>query len=82
VEVSGTEYLFNFQERRSTKLIQLTGRSNNKVWRKRFFFAQGDWEFSMTEIIKDPDVPRETRLPSIVGREEPTLNQDEENRID
>jgi hypothetical protein len=36
----------------------------------------------MTEIIKDPDVPRETRLPSVAGREEPVLNPDEENRID
>jgi hypothetical protein len=81
-EVSGAEYLFNFQERRPTKFIRLTGRSNNKAWRKRFFFAQGDWEFSMTEIIKDPDVPRETRLPSVAGREEPALNPDEENRID
>jgi hypothetical protein len=81
VEVSGAEYLFNFQERQSTKFIRLTDRSNNKAWRKRFFFAQGDWEFSMTEIIKDPDVPRETRLPSVVGREEPALNQDEESRI-
>jgi hypothetical protein len=81
-EVPGAEYLFNFQERRPTKFIRLTGRSNNKAWRKRFFFAQGDWEFSMTEIIKDPDVPREARLPSVAGREEPALNPDEENRID
>jgi hypothetical protein len=80
-EVPDAEYLFNFQERRPTKFIRLTGRSNNKAWRKRFFFAQGDWEFSMTEIIKDPDVPRETRLPSVVGREEPVLTSDEENRI-
>jgi hypothetical protein len=36
----------------------------------------------MTEIIKDPDVPRETRLPSVAGREEPVLNPDEKNRID
>jgi hypothetical protein len=82
VEVSGAEYIFNFQDRQSTKFIRLTGRSNNKVWRKRFFFAQGDWEFSLTEIIKDPDVPRETRLPSVAGRDEPILNQDEEDRID
>jgi hypothetical protein len=82
MEVSGTEYLFNFQERRSVKFIRLSGRSNSKAWRKRFFFAQGDWEFSMTKIIKDLDVPRETRLPSVAGREEPVLNPDEENRID
>jgi hypothetical protein len=80
-EVPGAEYLFNFQERLPTKFIQLTGRPNSKAWRKRFFFAQGDWEFSMTEIIKDPDVPREARLPSVVRREEPALNSDEENRI-
>jgi hypothetical protein len=78
-EVSGAEYLFNFQERQFNKFIRLTGRSNSKAWRKRFFFAQGDWEFSMTKIIKDPDIPRETRLPSVAGREEPTLNQDEES---
>jgi hypothetical protein len=36
----------------------------------------------MTEIIKDPDVPRETRLPSVAGREEPVLNSDEKSRID
>jgi hypothetical protein len=30
-EVSGAEYLFNFQERRPTKFIRLTGRSNNKA---------------------------------------------------
>jgi hypothetical protein len=35
----------------------------------------------MTEIIKDPDVPRETRLPSVAGREEPPLNQDEEDWV-
>jgi hypothetical protein len=80
-EVFGAEYLFNFQERQPTKFIRLTGRSTNKVWRKRFFFAQGDWKFSMTKIIKDPSVPRETHLPSIARREEPILNQDEENRI-
>jgi hypothetical protein len=80
-EVVGAEYLFNFQERRSNKFICLTGRSNNKAWRKRFFFAQGDWEFSMTEIIKDSDVPRETCLPSVAGREEPSLNRDEEDRV-
>jgi hypothetical protein len=80
-EVSGAEYLFNFQERRSNKFIRLTGRANNKARRKKFFFARGDWEFSMTEIIKDPDVPRETRLPSVAGREEPSLNRDEEDRI-
>jgi hypothetical protein len=38
-EVSSAEYIFNFQDRHSTKFIRLTSRSNNKVWRKRFFFA-------------------------------------------
>jgi hypothetical protein len=78
MENPGAEYIFNFQDRQPTKSIWLTGYPNNKVWRKKFFFAQGDWEFSFTEIIKDPNVPRETRLPSVVGQEEPTLNQDEE----
>jgi hypothetical protein len=80
-KVVGAEYLFNFQERRSNKFIRLTGRSNIKAWRKKFFFAQGDYEFSMTEIIKDPDVPRETHLPSVAGQKEPPLNQDEEDRV-
>jgi hypothetical protein len=80
-EVAGAKYLFNFQERRSNKFIRLTGRSDIKAWRKRFFFAQGDWEFSTTKIIKDPDVPREKRLPSVAGQEEPSLNRDEEDRV-
>jgi hypothetical protein len=39
MEVSGAEYLFNFQERRSTKFIRLTGRSNSKAWRKKILFC-------------------------------------------
>jgi hypothetical protein len=35
----------------------------------------------MTEIIKDPDIPRETCLPLVAGREEPYLNRDEEDRV-
>jgi hypothetical protein len=81
MENLGAEYIFDFQARKPTKFIRLAGYPNNKVWRKKFFFAQGDWEFSLIEIIKDPNVPRETRLPSVVGREEPILNQDEEARI-
>jgi hypothetical protein len=33
------------------------------------------------EIIKDPNVPRETRLSLVAGQEEPTLDRDEEARI-
>jgi hypothetical protein len=81
MENLGAEYIFDFQAQKPTKFIQLTGYPNNKVWRKKFFFVQGDWEFSLIEIIKDPNVPRETRLPLVAGREEPILNQDEEAQI-
>jgi hypothetical protein len=59
----------------------LIGYPNNKVWRKKNFSAQGDWEFSFMEIIKDPNVPLEIHLPSVVGQEEPTLDQGKEVRI-
>jgi hypothetical protein len=75
------EYIFNFQDRQTTKFIWLTGYPNHKGWRKKFFFAQGDWEFSLMEIIKDPSVPREIRLPSVIGQEELTLDQSEEARV-
>jgi hypothetical protein len=42
MENPGAEYIFNFQDRQPTKFIRLTGYPNNKVWRKKFFFAQGD----------------------------------------
>jgi hypothetical protein len=75
------EYIFNFKYQQPSKFIWLTGYPNNKVWRKKNFSAQGDWEFSFTEIIKDPKVPREIHLPSVVGQEEPTLDQGEEARV-
>jgi hypothetical protein len=38
-ESPDSEYIFNFQGRQRTKLIWLTGYSDHKGWRKRFFFA-------------------------------------------
>jgi hypothetical protein len=58
-----SEFTFNFQGHQKTKFILLSGYSSNKFWKDKFFFAQGDWEFSATEIVAGPRVPRETHVP-------------------
>jgi hypothetical protein len=75
------EYTCNFQVRKKAKFVSLTDYSNRK-WRSKFFFAQGDWEFSPSEIINDLSIPREMTLPSVVGLQEPVLDNLEQSRVD
>ena len=76
-----SESIFNFQGCQKAKFVLLTGYSNNKHWKNKFFFAQGDWEFSSMEIVTDPRVPRETCRPSTSGQEEPILDESEDAHV-
>ena len=72
------DHIFNFQVWKKGKFMSLTDYSNKK-WKSKFFFTQGDWEFSPSKIINDPNIPRETSLPSIAGQKEPILDKLEQS---
>jgi hypothetical protein len=76
-----SEFTFNFQGRHKTKFILLSRYSSNKHWKDKFFFTQGDWEFSATEIVASPRVPREACHLSSSGQEEPILNESEDAHV-
>jgi hypothetical protein len=62
--------------------VLLTNYSSNKGWKSKYFFAQGEWKSSPSEIIKDSSIPWETCLPSIAGQEEPVLDKLEKSWVD
>ena len=59
----------------------MSGYSSNKHWKDKFFFAQGDWEFSSMKIVEGPRVPREAHCLSSSGQEEPILNKSKDARV-
>ena len=61
-------YIFNFRGQRKAKFVLLTDYSNNKGWKNKYFFTQGEWEFSPLEFIKDPGIPLEMFLPSAASK--------------
>jgi hypothetical protein len=76
-----SECIFNFQGRRKVKFILLTEYSSNIGWKNKFFFAQGDWEFTSMEVFVDPSVHRKTCCPSVSGQEEPILDESEDTYV-
>ncbi|XP_059436815.1 uncharacterized protein LOC132169884 [Corylus avellana] len=55
--------------------------SSNHGWNEELFFAQGDWEFSPSEVIRDPSILRETTSTSNRGQQEPRLTLEENKRV-
>jgi hypothetical protein len=74
--------VYNIQTRRG-KLITLgTKYSSNHGWKRKYFFASGQWEFAPTEQATEIRVSREVNMLFEKGGQEPHLTPDELARVD
>jgi hypothetical protein len=65
--------VYNFQTKRG-KFIQIDSQfSSNPKWKNKYFFVSVQWEFTPTEKVEGPRVPRDINDPSAEAYDELVL---------